>query len=345
MRYFFLIFTLFSILSNPLFGSDSTLVIGIKSAPPFINQLEEQPTGLAVDFWEMMDQEVKAKIEYKTYSDLEALITGLRNQEVDMSINPITVTNQRMKFLDFSQPFFISGTAMVRQNENLIFNFLSNFFSYRFLSACAVLLVVIFVFGLLIWIFERRANPEQFGKGAKGIADGFWWSAVTMTTVGYGDKAPVSLGGKVIGFIWMFAAILMISGLTAGIASSLTVTSLESSIESVEDLRQFKTATIQNSSSAEFLELNGVNPTTYESVEAGLEAVANGEAKVFVYDRPILKYYLQQRKDDNLLLVEGDLKTDYYSFSYPDGSPLRDLLDPLVVKALKSEQWNNKLKN
>ncbi|MGO2102628.1 MAG: ion channel [Psychroflexus halocasei] len=44
-----------------------------------------------------------------------------------------------------------------------------------------------------------------------------------MTTVGYGDKSPLSLGGRIVGLIWMFMAVIILSSLTAGIASALTV--------------------------------------------------------------------------------------------------------------------------
>ena len=86
-----------------------------------------------------------------------------------------------------------------------------------------------------MWLFERKRNKEMFGQGIKGLGAGFWWSAVTMTTVGYGDKAPVTAAGRTIGFIWMFAAILLISGLTASIASALTVSSLDSKIENADN--------------------------------------------------------------------------------------------------------------
>jgi voltage-gated potassium channel Kch len=61
------------------------------------------------------------------------------------------------------------------------------------------------VTGALIWLAERRHNEEQFRRDpAAGIGNGIWWSAVTMTTVGYGDKAPVTLAGRVIALVWMF---------------------------------------------------------------------------------------------------------------------------------------------
>ena len=57
-----------------------------------------------------------------------------------------------------------------------------------------------------------------------------------MTTVGYGDKAPVTVMGRLIGLIWMFAAIIIISSFTAAIAASLTVSELGSDVENPNDL-------------------------------------------------------------------------------------------------------------
>jgi CubicO group peptidase (beta-lactamase class C family) len=47
-----------------------------------------------------------------------------------------------------------------------------------------------------------------------GIGIGIWWATVTMTTVGYGDKAPMTPGGRIVGLIWMFVGVITISGFT-----------------------------------------------------------------------------------------------------------------------------------
>lgn len=338
MRRFILLFLLFSF--QAFAGSDSTLVIGLKATPPFISELPSgRPGGLSHKFWEMIDETVGARIEYRWYDQLDEVLTAVAEEEVDMTINPVTVTEQRMDSLDFSQPYFISGTAMARHAENTWVVFLKNFFSKRFLSAVGILLGVILFFGFLVWVFERKGNPEQFEPSGKGIWDGFWWSAVTMTTVGYGDKSPTTKGGRTVAFIWMFLAILLISGLTAGIASALTVSSMEGEVETVEDLYRFETATIAGTGTAEFLEMYGLPNRYYTSVEEGLEAVQKGEIDIFVYDRPVLRYVLRNGDFDAVTIEDRDLKTDYYSFAYPKGSRLRDLFDPKIVNTLKSNSW------
>jgi len=333
---------LFLISFSFLNAQDSTLTIGLKPTPPFIiKDAAGQPAGLSHSFWELIDDQVPARIHYKWYDDVEAMLHALARNEVDFSINPVTVTEQRMDSLDFSQPYFISGTAMVRRAESSWMVFLENFFSKQFFSAVAILLGIIFFFGVLVWIFERRKpESEQFRKDWRGVLDGFWWSAVTMTTVGYGDKSPETSGGRTVAFIWMFTAILLISGLTAGVASALTVKSMESKIASVEDLRRFTTGTIDATGTAEYLGNYGLPNSYYESVEEGFEALRNHEIDVFVFDRPVLRFYLEKGANSDLQLDDRNLKTDYYSFTYPRNSPLRDALDPKIVRALKSDSWN-----
>ncbi len=327
------------------YGQDSTIVIGIEPSEPFIEMGERGPRGLSVDFWQLVEDEADLRYEFRQYPTLAALLAAVESGEVDMSINPITVSEERMQVMDFSQPFFISGTAFVRKQKSMWYGVFNNVFSWRFFSAVGILLAVIFIFGALIWFFEHRRNKEQFGKGIKGLGDGFWWSAVTMTTVGYGDKAPVTRGGRIVGFVWMFAAILMISGLTASIASALTVTSLDAQLEGVEDLKRYKVGVVRSSNSANYLGLFGVEADNYDNIEEALKAVDNDELEVVVYDRPILRHHLKQLKLDELALSSQNLKTDYYSFAFPKGSKLRAYLDPFVVKALKSNSWSYRLKN
>ncbi|WP_417590264.1 transporter substrate-binding domain-containing protein [Owenweeksia hongkongensis] len=327
-----------------LLAQDSTLVIGVREAPPFVLNEANGVNGLSVDFWHLVEDEAGVDFVFKNYDNLPDLLAAVKSGEVDMSINPITVTDERMHDLYFSQPFFISGTVVARKFESTWWSVLKNIFSWQFFSAVAVLLFVIFLFGLAIWFFERRKNPEQFGKGVKGIGDGFWWSAVTMTTVGYGDKSPVSRGGRVVGFIWMFAAIIMISSLTAGIASALTVQSLGTVINSVEDLRKFNVASIDGSSSSAHLKKFGVETVDYKSVKDALLAVDNDEIDMVVYDRPILKHYINELNLEDIKIAKKNLRTDYYSFSFKRGSELRDFLDPYVVQVLNSDEWGYKLK-
>lgn len=340
--FFFLFINLTANAQDTTAHSEKKLVIGLTEAPPFVMQKNGKLTGLSISSWNLVNQKLEADYEYRTYPNLNSLLKAIENNEVDLSINPITVTDQRMQRMDFSQPYFISHTAVARRSGSMIWTYLSNLLSWNFISALLVLVGVIFIFGFLVWIFERKANTEEFGEGAKGIFQGFWWSAVTMTTVGYGDKSPRTLGGRFIALIWMFLAIIMISSLTAGIASSLTVQNIQDEITSVNDLERFDVSTVHSSSAEELLEQYNIEAQKVTNAQQGIEQLLNNESKVFVYDQPILSYLIDQKElGDELEVLKETLKKDYYSYSFPKDSPLVKVIDPILVATLKSMEWNN----
>lgn len=246
-----------------------------------------------------------------------------------------------MQRMDFSQPYFISYTGIAKQGGSRFWSYLVNIFSWKFLSALFVLVAVIFIFGFLVWIFERKKNKDEFGSGFRGILQGFWWSAVTMTTVGYGDKSPRTWGGRIVGFIWMFMAIIMISTLTAGIASSLTSQSIQDDIRSVEDLAQFEVLAVRSSSAQELLDQYAIRFEKVPNAVEGLERLTNSEDAVLVYDKPILKYRIEEKGlEEKLEVLENTLKKDYYSYIFPKNSQLLNVIDPILVATLKTMEWN-----
>ena len=91
------------------------------------------------------------------------------------------------------------------------FTLISNLFSVGFLKSLFPLLFIVSIFGIIIWALERKRNSKQFGKGIHGIGSGIWWSAVTMSTVGYGDMYPKTPLGKVVGFFCAICGVLCIA--------------------------------------------------------------------------------------------------------------------------------------
>ena len=78
----------------------------------------------------------------------------------------------------------------------------------------AVILVIFACAGLVL-SFEVHAH----GSNIHGFADALWWSITTVTTVGYGDRFPVTAGGRGVAIVLMLVAIGLIGVLTATVAS------------------------------------------------------------------------------------------------------------------------------
>lgn len=81
----------------------------------------------------------------------------------------------------------------------------------------AMILIVTNVAALLVFVFERFVNPNQFTS----LTDAIWWAVVTIATVGYGDKVPVTEGGRLVAAFVMFSGIVLMSIFTATVSSIL----------------------------------------------------------------------------------------------------------------------------
>jgi Ion channel len=84
----------------------------------------------------------------------------------------------------------------------------------------------------------------------RGIGSALWWSAVTMTTVGYGDLAPRSPAGRLVAIAWMFVSLLLVSWFTASMASILTAERLDAGtgglvVRGPDDLRHLHVGVIR----------------------------------------------------------------------------------------------------
>jgi len=88
-----------------------------------------------------------------------------------------------------------------------------------------VMMFVMFVTsGLAVWTVEKYKNPTHFPQRfTRGWSEGVWWAFVSMTTVGYGDRHPKSVPGRLIGIVSFLVGVVMNALFIAILTSSLTV--------------------------------------------------------------------------------------------------------------------------
>jgi ABC-type amino acid transport substrate-binding protein len=327
-----------------------TLKVGVVHKPPFVIRDGDTFTGLSVDLWNSIAREGAVQFEFVEFNDHLGLIRALDFEEIDISINPIHVNEVRLALFDVTQPFYVSflGVATSQAKQNQVQVFLNNFFSLQFLRLLLLLVITIFIFGTILWLVERRHNRRQFRPNILGLFDGFWWSAVTMTTVGYGDKAPKTKLGRAIAMIWMFTAILIISAFTATVASTLTVNSLVSNIEDLEDLRSADNIGSVHGSGAEFfLKAHDIYPELmYDNVENALLALSARNVEVLIFDKTELDYLIAKMQlEGKVFLLPVNFNLQYKSFFLPKDSKHLEWINPLLVRKINEESWQELLRD
>lgn len=78
--------------------------------------------------------------------------------------------------------------------------------------------VLIFLAAVGIYYFERDAQPAAFAS----VFHSLWWAVITLTTVGYGDVYPVTVGGRVFTFLVLMVGLGIVAVPTGLIASALS---------------------------------------------------------------------------------------------------------------------------
>jgi polar amino acid transport system substrate-binding protein len=224
---------------NSAISSPPELVVGTKEAPPFAMKAADGTwQGISIDLWRRIADELHLRYRFAEEPNVQGLIDGVATGKFDLTAAALTVTAERERILDFTQPFYATGLgiAVPIGGEPSWQPIIHTLTSFGFAQAIMALVGLALAVGLLVWLFERRHNEEFSGSVIKGISTGVWWSAVAMTQRHTGDLSPRTLSGRVVAIVWMIASIITIAVFTASITSVLTIKHLQGEVHGVSDL-------------------------------------------------------------------------------------------------------------
>jgi polar amino acid transport system substrate-binding protein len=322
------------------------LTVGTKEAPPFaMKDNDGNWTGISIDLWRQIAAELNLTYEFLEL-DQHNLLEALTNRSLDVVVAVLTITPERLDRFDFTYPFYTTGLgiAVPFKEKGIFISIIEQLISNTVLGILIIIFLVLLIVGICMWLFERKLNHEHFGGNAiQGIGSGFWFAAVTMTAVGYGDKHPKTIGGRVTSLILMFTGVILVSLFTATITSILTVKQLETSVHGIEDLKKALVGTISYTTSESLLKNSSISFKTYKSVEEGLEALIIGEIKAFVYDAPELRYRIKRRFQGKLDVLPQTYSQENYGIALVENSPLRKSINQVLLQKIRQQEWQETL--
>lgn len=323
------------------------VTIGVVVAPPFvIRDARGHFIGIAMDLWRDVARDLGLEWKEREY-DLDGLLRALEKGTVDVGVSALSITPERETVMDFSQPFYYTGLGIAvvsKERVGIVRLALRSLFSPHVLFYVGSLLLLLLVMGILVWIIERKRNPGNFRPGGRGIGDGMWWSAVTMTSVGYGDTTPKTLLGRTVALVWMFASVLLLASFTAGITTSLTVASMDSGqVRGQDDLHKVRTGVVSGSSGQAELVASNIGAIPYDTASQGLEALTAGSLDAFVFDQPMLHYYVHKDFPGQIKILPGFFDPQLYGFAFPQDSPLRKAVNVALLRRMEDHEYRMKL--
>jgi ABC-type amino acid transport substrate-binding protein len=320
------------------------LTIGVFESPPFaMKDPQGSWAGISVDLWRSVAAELKLRFRFQEM-DRDALLAGVADGSIDLVVAPIAVNAERERLVDFSHIYFAAGLgiAFVRQSEAARWlGVLRAFLSVGFLRVLLGIVALLLVVGFTIWLVERKRNPDAFGGSPlSGIASGFWFSSVTFTGVGFGDKVPVTTGGRIFAILWMLASLIVVAGFTAFVTTKLTVSHLEQ-IRSRDDLRRSLVATVEGSVTEDALRRERIMTKGFPTISEAIGALVRGEADAVVYNEATLKYIANHQHRGSIEVLSDLFEQEYYAFVLANGNPLRKPLNLALLKITTQPIWRD----
>ncbi len=324
------------------------LIVGTRERPPFMIKNDDGTwSGIAIDLWRSIAGQLGVSYEFREH-DRDALMRGIQDGSLNVVVDALAITADRERLVDFTHPYYTTGLgiAVPRQLGSDWMGALRHVLSRELMQLLLVIGVATLVVGVLVWLVERKRNVPHFGgRAVQGIGSAMWWSASTMTTVGYGDKAPVTATGRIVAVIWMFVGIVLLSGVTAIITTALTIHRLGSHIQGPENLPGSLVATIPDTAAETYLKERHITVKRYATVSEGLRAVVRHEVDAMVYDAPILRYAVQTEVGGAVRVLHATFDHEDYGFVIPQGSPLREAMNRALLTITREPGWEEVLRS
>lgn len=267
---------------------------------------------------------------------------NLKLQNADLAVASMTINYARESVIDFTKPFMNLGIGILfklpSQAPTRLFSFMSPLdFDIWLYVLAAYILVSITMFIVSRFSPYEWHNPHpcvadsDIVENQFSLADSFWFTIVTLMHQGC-DLNPKAISTRIIGAIWWFFTLILVSSYTANLAAFLTVERMITPIESVEDLAaqsKISYGTLESGSTMTFFRDSRIEtykkmwrfmenkPNVFvSSYEEGVRRVLEGNY-AFLMESTMLDYMVQ--RDCNLTQIGGLLDSKGYGIATPIG--------------------------
>ncbi len=312
---------------------------------PYVQYGEAGYSGFSVELIELIATDLGTDVEIYAVNSSAKLVDDVVRGATDIGIGALPMTAEREARVDFSQPYIDFELAIATESRNTglfggrLSTIVSSLFSFDLLVLIGLLAFLLVVAAHVIWWTERGDDSDFAASYREGIWEGFWWAAVTATTVGYGDKTPRGHGGRIFGLVWMFIGLFLLAYLTGGVAAAFAVDEISAEITRVSDLRGRTVGVTADSLANDYLEQQGIPPTVFSTVEEAYVGLERGELDAVVHDAVTLKHLIVNDPDGGVELT-GSISQDLrIGFAIAADEPLLEAVNRSLLELIESGRY------
>nr|XP_037277169.1 glutamate receptor 1-like isoform X1 [Rhipicephalus microplus] len=341
----------------------------------------DQFEGYCKDLADLIADQVKVNYILKLVNDSKyggrdvnspagwnGMVGELIRQEADIAIAPLTITSARERVIDFTKPFMSLGISiMIKKPMKMkpgVFSFMNPLsreiwmciiFAYVGVS---VVLFLVSRFSPHEWRYEETFVGPSVSNDFS-LYNSLWFSLGAFMQQGC-DICPRSVAGRIVGSVWWFFTLIIISSYTANLAAFLTVERMVTPINSADDLAkqtEVEYGTLSFSSTQEFFRrskiavyarmwefMNTRKHVFTSTYEEGIRRVRESKGKYAFLMESTKNDYINERHPCDTMKVGRNLDAKGYGVATPLGSNLRDRLN-LAVLSMKENGDLARLEN
>ncbi|MFZ4696852.1 MAG: transporter substrate-binding domain-containing protein [Phycisphaerales bacterium] len=321
------------------------LRVGVFELPPYAMKVGTQEwVGISVTLFREIAQRLDMRFDLVDFTTMASAMSALSRNEIDLIAVGVDPTPDRETYVDFTHAFEQSGTsAAVRIDRSpTLTRMWEQMRASKLPRLFLGVLGFMFLIALLMSLIERRNNTQHFGDTWwKGLGESVWWSVTTMTTVGYGDRVPITGLGRVLAGIWMLLAFALMSVLAGVISSELTVNRFRPMLQNLAELPKVRCAAVADSAGAMDAEAQGLKVRTFPTLKDALTALATEQVDAVLGDTGALNYIIRDSFKNELAVLPEPLVVEYVCLSMSPKLPLsiREPLNYWLLRISESPSW------
>jgi len=333
-----LFFLCMTFLFSNMAHCDEPIKVGVLLGPPFVIKQETIYTGIAIELWTAITQNLKKTSIYVEFScsKSEEAFEALEKGEIEVLIGPLSVTRKSLEAADFTLPYFIDKIVVLSSYE--YFNSVFRFFKILIYSVGGIIFFFLFIFIIyihLLWYFEHihaKKMPKTYKEGVNYL---FW----THIFIGRHEDLPVTWPGRLLLLFKMGSFYIMLIVLNATLISALTVSfsRWNDPIQNLSDLEMRRVGAVVNSRPLKVGKELGLKILPFGSIEEGIQALEGKQIGAFLADLSQADGYLKGKGRTDITLNHYELRHDLYSFATRLGNPLLKDINTQMVELRKNE--------
>lgn len=312
---------------------NQAITIATVTRAPFSFDVDGVDTGFSIDLLDAASAEIGLPIRYDRYDSFADMLDAVQKGDADAAIANITITAERERLMDFTQPIFDGGVQVMLKAEA---GAGQSIFSVIFTRDVGLLVVgavlLLLAGGMLMYVFERRHQPYFDHAPKDAVFPAFWWALNLVVNGGFEERMPQSRVGRAFGVFLVIGSLFFVSIFVAQITAALTVNAIQDNIDSLSDLDGRKVGTIEASTTATFLDQRGLSHFTYADLDALLGAFEADDIEAVVFDGPILAYYVENEAQGEKRLLDRVYRSEKYGMVFSNESLYREPVDQAFLR-------------